>query len=123
MDVGSNSSHIKSQKAESQLVQLSEEMEENKVKNKRSKWDTNDTDKVHEFETPIKISLKGILAQLLENVDKNDKRKVISLGLGDPTSHSCFQTTHVAEQAVAEAMQSKKFNGYSPGVGLLQTRK
>ncbi|KAG5235437.1 aminotransferase TAT [Salix suchowensis] len=70
------------------------------------------------------ISIKAIVSLLLESVDENNhSRSVISLGMGDPTAHSCFHTTHVAPEAVVDALQSGKFNGYAPPVGLPQTRR
>ncbi|KAJ6298156.1 hypothetical protein OIU76_019320 [Salix suchowensis] len=79
----------------------------------------------YEMETPKNITIKGILSLLMESIDddKNHSRSVISLGMGDPTAHSCFHTTHVAQEAVVDALQSDKFNGYAPTVGLPQTRR
>ncbi|KAL0285012.1 UNVERIFIED_CONTAM: putative aminotransferase TAT2 [Sesamum radiatum] len=60
----------------------------------------------------------------MANTDANgDAKKVISLGMGDPTAYSCFYTTSAAQEAVVDALRSAKFNGYSPTVGLPQTRK
>lgn len=77
----------------------------------------------HEVDTASTITIKGILSLLVQNVDEKNGKRLISLGMGDPTLYSCFRTTHVAEEAVVEALQSEKFNGYSPTVGLLQTRR
>ncbi|EOY13098.1 Tyrosine transaminase family protein [Theobroma cacao] len=77
----------------------------------------------HEMETASTITIKGILSLLMQNVDEKNGKRLISLGIGDPTVYSCFHTTHVAGEAVAEALQSEKFNGYSPTVGLPQTRR
>lgn len=73
--------------------------------------------------TSATITIKGILSLLLQNVDENDNRRLISLGMGDPTAYSCFHTTQVAQEAVVDAIQSDKFNGYAPTVGLPQTRR
>uniref|UniRef100_A0A5B6Z5S0 Putative aminotransferase TAT2 n=1 Tax=Davidia involucrata TaxID=16924 RepID=A0A5B6Z5S0_DAVIN len=73
-------------------------------------------------ETPSNITIKGIFSLLMANIDASDKRRVISLGMGDPTAYSCFHTTAVAEQAVVDTLRSQKFNGYAPTVGLPQTR-
>lgn len=48
---------------------------------------------------------------------------MISLGIGDPTAHSCFHTTNEAKEAVVESLLIDKFNGYSPSAGLPTTRK
>ena len=76
-------------------------------------------------ETPTNVTIKGILGLLMANLDDDDekKKRVISLGMGDPTAFSCFTTTCVAENAVVEALTCQKFNGYSPTVGLPQTRR
>nr|URX65374.1 tyrosine aminotransferase [Gymnema sylvestre] len=75
-----------------------------------------------EFEAPTNITIKGILRLLMANVDSDNGKRVISLGLGDPTASSCFSAPAVAQQAVVDALCSNKFNGYPPTVGLPQTR-
>ncbi|KAK1418078.1 hypothetical protein QVD17_27217 [Tagetes erecta] len=74
-----------------------------------------------EIETPKNVTIKGILGMLMASID-DEKKRLISLGMGDPTAFSCFTTTSVAEDAVVDALSSHKFNGYSPTVGLPQTR-
>lgn len=76
-----------------------------------------------EFEAPKNITIKGILSLLMESIDEEDDKSVISLGIGDPSAYSCFRTTPVAQQAVIHALQSDNFNGYAPTVGLPQTRR
>lgn len=86
----------------------------------------NDKKQNREVETPTNITIKGILGLLMANIeacDGDDKKKVISLGMGDPTAYSCFHSPALAQQAVADTLSSYKFNGYSPTVGLPQTRK
>ncbi|KAJ4726363.1 Tyrosine aminotransferase [Melia azedarach] len=73
--------------------------------------------------TASTITIKGILSLLTQSVNEKDEKRLISLGMGDPTAHSCFHTTHVAPEAVVDALQSDKFNGYAPTVGLPQTRR
>lgn len=77
----------------------------------------------HEVETPSRITIKGILSLLMDSVDAEDGKRVVSLGMGDPSAYTCFRTTRVAEDAVVDALQSQKFNGYSPTVGLPQARR
>ncbi|KAL5738163.1 hypothetical protein ACOSP7_030924 [Xanthoceras sorbifolium] len=78
----------------------------------------------HGVDTASTITIKGILSLLMQNVDeKDDEKRVISLGMGDPSAHSCFSTTHVAPHAVSVALQSSNFNGYAPTPGLPQTRR
>jgi len=76
--------------------------------------------------TTSTITIKGILSLLMESItteeDEGGKR-VISLGMGDPTLYSCFRTTQVSLQAVSDSLLSNKFHGYSPTVGLPQARR
>ncbi|XP_015059661.1 probable aminotransferase TAT2 isoform X1 [Solanum pennellii] len=78
-----------------------------------------------ELETPTNITIKKILGLLMGIIDGDGERKreVISLGIGDPTAHSCFHTTNEAKEAVVESLLIDKFNGYSPSAGLPTTRK
>ena len=73
--------------------------------------------------TPATITIKGILGLLMESTDDKDQKRVISLGMGDPTAYSCFHTPHVAQDSVLQSLQSHNFNGYAPTVGLIQTRR
>ena len=79
----------------------------------------------YESKTTSTITIKGILSLLMESIDENpgDGKRVISLGMGDPTLTTCFHTTNIAEEAVSDALQSHKFHGYAPTAGLLQARK
>lgn len=75
------------------------------------------------YTAPSTITIKGILGLLMENIDESNEKRVISLGMGDPTAYSCFRTAHVAQDAVLDSLHSQKFNGYAPTVGLPQTRR
>ncbi|XP_020238044.1 probable aminotransferase TAT2 [Cajanus cajan] len=70
------------------------------------------------------ITIKGFISLLMETIDENggDSKRVISLGMGDPTLTSYFPISNVAEEAVSEALRSHKFRGYAPTAGLLQAR-
>ncbi|KAL7600853.1 hypothetical protein Lser_V15G25095 [Lactuca serriola] len=75
------------------------------------------------MQTPTNITIKGILGILMSCLDEKNKKRVISLGMGDPTAYSCFTTTHLVQDSVVQTLESHKFNGYSPTIGLPQTRK
>lgn len=68
------------------------------------------------------ITIKGIIGLIMSQIDEDNQKDVISLGMGDPTAFSCFTTSYVAEEAVARTLSSAKFNGYAPTQGLPQTR-
>ncbi|TKY66469.1 aminotransferase TAT2 [Spatholobus suberectus] len=79
----------------------------------------------YESKTTSTITIKGILSLLVESIDENcdgGSKRVISLGMGDPTLATCFHTPKVVEEAVAATLQSHKFHGYAPTAGLLQAR-
>uniref|UniRef100_A0A803LVH8 Aminotransferase class I/classII large domain-containing protein n=1 Tax=Chenopodium quinoa TaxID=63459 RepID=A0A803LVH8_CHEQI len=69
------------------------------------------------------ITIKGIIGLIMSQIDEDDEKEVISLGMGDPTAYSCFTTSNVAMEGVVDALSSAKFNGYAPTQGLPQTRK
>lgn len=75
------------------------------------------------METPTNVTIKGILGILMASLDEENKKRVISLGMGDPTAYSCFTTTDVVQDSVVQTLESQKFNGYAPTIGLPQTRK
>ncbi|KAL8512240.1 hypothetical protein ACS0TY_018623 [Phlomoides rotata] len=77
--------------------------------------------RVQEMEAPNNITIKGMLGLLSDAADEGGK-KLISLGIGDPTAYSCFYTCSAAQQPLLNALNSRNFNGYSPTVGLPQTR-
>ena len=74
-------------------------------------------------DTASTITIKGILSLLVQNADENNGRRLISLGMGDPSAYSCFHTTRIAQDAVVDSLESEKFNGYAPTAGLPQTRR
>ncbi|XP_048127033.1 probable aminotransferase TAT2 [Rhodamnia argentea] len=69
------------------------------------------------------ITVRGILYQLMDNLNKDDDRVVVPLGHGDPSHFPCFRTTPVAEDAIVDAVRSAKFNCYGPTVGILPARR
>ncbi|GKF26754.1 hypothetical protein Tco_0082648, partial [Tanacetum coccineum] len=58
----------------------------------------------------------------MASLDEDSEKRVISLGMGDPTAHTCFTTTDVAQLSVVQTLESQKYNGYAPVVGLPQAR-
>ncbi|XP_076923588.1 putative aminotransferase TAT2 [Bidens hawaiensis] len=73
--------------------------------------------------TPTNVTIKGTLGTLMASIDEDKKMNLISLGMGDPTAYSCFTTNTVVQDSVVQTLESQRFNGYSPTVGLPQTRK
>ncbi|VVA99918.1 unnamed protein product [Arabis nemorensis] len=68
-------------------------------------------------------TVRDFLNLLVDNLDRNDARPVIPLGLGDPSPFPSFRTDPAAVEAVCEALRSSKFNHYPSLSGLPLTRK
>lgn len=83
--------------------------------------------KKQEIDTAQTITIKGIIGLIMSHIndhkDDDNKKGVISLGMGDPTIHSCFTTTADVQNAVSDALSSHRYNGYAPTSGLPQARK
>lgn len=75
------------------------------------------------MEKPTNVTIKGIIGILMASLDVENKKRVISLGMGDPTAYTCFTTSDVVRDSVVQTLESQNFNGYAPTVGLPQTRK
>ncbi|KAJ0054558.1 hypothetical protein Pint_02304 [Pistacia integerrima] len=68
-------------------------------------------------------NIEGVNEVLMANLNKDDDRPVISLGLGDPSVFQCFRTTALADDAIVDAVRSAKFNGYAPILGIPPARR
>ncbi|CAM0913557.1 unnamed protein product [Alopecurus aequalis] len=64
------------------------------------------------------MSIRAVVGLLSSSVDASATRSVVPLANGDPTASACFQTAPEAEDAVVDALRSRRHNGYSPGVGV-----
>ncbi|KAK2990103.1 hypothetical protein RJ640_028743 [Escallonia rubra] len=69
------------------------------------------------------LTVRDVLATIMENLDGADQRPTIPLGHGDPSAFPCFRTTLVAEDAIVESVKSAKFNCYAPAGGILPARR
>jgi tyrosine aminotransferase len=47
----------------------------------------------------------------------------VQLAQGDPTASACYQTAPEAEDAVVDALLSRKHNGYSSTMGVPHARR
>ncbi|XP_058213045.1 nicotianamine aminotransferase 1-like [Rhododendron vialii] len=68
-------------------------------------------------------SIRTVLMNTMGKIDPRDPRPTIPLGHGDPSAFPCFRTTPVAEDAIADAVRSAKFNGYALQVGIPPARR
>ncbi|XP_029653064.1 tyrosine aminotransferase-like [Octopus sinensis] len=80
-------------------------------------WVAPASDFAHKSINPIRR-----LVDTMKLVPNKDKDKIV-LTIGDPTVYGNMCLPQVAEDAVVAAIQSKKYNGYGPSVGLECARK
>ncbi|KAG5553583.1 hypothetical protein RHGRI_011464 [Rhododendron griersonianum] len=69
------------------------------------------------------LTIRGVINDMLGNINRSDPRSVIPLGLGDPAAFPCFRTTQIADDAINDAVRSAGFNGYASTVGILPARR
>ncbi|OEL28666.1 Nicotianamine aminotransferase A [Dichanthelium oligosanthes] len=69
------------------------------------------------------MSIRAVLDRVFSSVDASGPRPVLTLGSGDPTASACFMPPPEAEDAIVDALRSRKHNGYSPTVGVLPARR
>ena len=91
------------------------------MENGTNKWGFEDAE--NRPDTTTTITIKGLISLLMANIDEGNNKRLISLGMGDPSVHTCFHTSHVATESVVDAVESNKYNGYAPTSGLPQARK
>ncbi|GLT46373.1 hypothetical protein SLA2020_201330 [Shorea laevis] len=56
------------------------------------------------------MTMREVLGILMENLNKDDPRPVVSLANGDPSRFECFRTAIAAEDAIVETLRSAKCN-------------
>ncbi|OEL22488.1 Nicotianamine aminotransferase A [Dichanthelium oligosanthes] len=70
-----------------------------------------------------KMSIRAVRFKISASVDARDPRPVLPLAHGDPSVFPAFRTAAEAEDAVAAALRTGKFNCYPAGVGLPDARR
>ncbi|XP_015820851.1 tyrosine aminotransferase [Nothobranchius furzeri] len=88
-----------------------------KVKSRRQMWDVQPSEMANNTLNPIRAIVDGM--KLTPNPDK----PMIALSIGDPTVFGNLPTDDAVLQAMKDAIDSQKFNGYAPSVGYLQSRQ
>ncbi|XP_029009970.1 tyrosine aminotransferase [Betta splendens] len=88
-----------------------------KAKSRRLRWDVKASDMANSTLNPIRAIVDGM--KLTPNKDK----AMIALSIGDPTVFGNLPTDEAVLQAMRDAVDSHKFNGYAPSVGYLRSRQ
>ncbi|PSS16423.1 Tyrosine aminotransferase [Actinidia chinensis var. chinensis] len=72
--------------------------------------------------TASAITIRGVLNEVMDNIEESGPRPIIPLGHGDPSAFPCFRTAQIAEEAIVDAVRSAQFNGYASTVGIPPAR-
>ncbi|XP_019965220.1 tyrosine aminotransferase [Paralichthys olivaceus] len=88
-----------------------------KVKSRRQRWEVKPSEMANNTLNPIRSIVDEM--KLTPNRDK----PMIALSIGDPTVFGNLPTDEVVLQAVKDAVDSQKYNGYAPSVGYLTSRQ
>ncbi|KAF8693990.1 hypothetical protein HU200_038563 [Digitaria exilis] len=72
------------------------------------------------LEAASAVSIRALVHGLYNCVDRSDPRPLAPLGHGDPSPFACFRAAAAAEEAVAAAATSGKYNSYPTAAGLTE---
>lgn len=88
-----------------------------KVKGRKVGWSVKPSDMSNKTFNPIRTIVEGM------KVKPNPNKTMISLSIGDPTVFGNLPTDPEVTQAMKEALDSGKYNGYAPSIGYLSSRE
>ncbi|KAM9375493.1 tyrosine aminotransferase [Pholidichthys leucotaenia] len=88
-----------------------------KAKSRRQRWEVKPSEMANNTLNPIRAIVDGM--KLTPNTDK----PMIALSIGDPTVFGNLPTDEAVRQALKDAIDSQKYDGYAPSVGYLESRQ
>ncbi|MEJ1276057.1 tyrosine aminotransferase [Cricetulus griseus] len=88
-----------------------------KMKGRRARWNVKPSDMSNKTFNPIRAIVDNM------KVKPNPNKTVISLSIGDPTVFGNLPTDPEVTQAMKDALDSGKYNGYAPSIGYLSSRE
>lgn len=88
-----------------------------------SKWKFEGNNGMDRTNTVHKMNIRVVLQMLMDNINKHENRAAIPLGHGDPSVFESFRSCNAAEDAIADALRSAKYNCYAPSIGILPARR
>ncbi|KAL6073802.1 hypothetical protein STEG23_033654, partial [Scotinomys teguina] len=88
-----------------------------KMKGRKARWNVRPSDMSNNTFNPIRAIVDNM------KVKPNPNKTVISLSIGDPTVFGNLPTDPEVTQAMKDALDSGKYNGYAPSIGYLSSRE
>ncbi|RXM29569.1 Tyrosine aminotransferase [Acipenser ruthenus] len=88
-----------------------------KMKIRKPKWNIRASEMSRKTFNPIRAIVDSM------NVEPNPSKNMIALSIGDPTIFGNLPTDDNVLQAMKEAIDSMKFNGYAPAIGYQKSRE
>ncbi|XP_016019997.1 tyrosine aminotransferase [Rousettus aegyptiacus] len=88
-----------------------------KVKGRQPGWSVRPSDMANRTYNPIRAIVDNM------KLEPNPDKPTISLSLGDPTLFGNLPTDPEITQALKDALDSGKYNGYAPSIGYLSSRE
>ncbi|CAO2609922.1 Tyrosine aminotransferase [Lemmus lemmus] len=88
-----------------------------KMKGRKARWNVRPSDMSNKTFNPIRAIVDNM------KVKPNPNKTVISLSIGDPTVFGNLPTDPEVTQAMKDALDSGKYNGYAPSIGYLSSRE
>ncbi|KAK1163456.1 tyrosine aminotransferase [Acipenser oxyrinchus oxyrinchus] len=88
-----------------------------KMKLRKPKWNIKASEMSRKTFNPIRAIVDNM------NVEPNPSKNMIALSIGDPTIFGNLPTDDSVLQAMKEAIDSKRFNGYAPAIGYQKSRE
>ncbi|XP_020819403.1 tyrosine aminotransferase [Phascolarctos cinereus] len=88
-----------------------------KMKGRKARWAVRASDMSKKTFNPIRAIVDSM------KVQPNANKTMISLSIGDPTVFGNLPTDSEVTQAMKDALDSGKYNGYAPSIGYLSSRE
>nr|AHM92281.1 tyrosine aminotransferase [Eonycteris spelaea] len=88
-----------------------------KVKGRKTEWSVRPSDMANRTYNPIRAIVDSM------KMEPNPDKTTIALSIGDPTLFGNLPTDPEIIQALKDALDSGKYNGYAPSIGYLSSRE
>ncbi|XP_026865498.2 tyrosine aminotransferase [Electrophorus electricus] len=99
------------------LISAQPSVSPTKLKSRRQRWNVRPSEMSKNTLNPIRAIVDGM------KLTPNPHKSMIALSIGDPTVFGNLPTSESVLQAMKDAIDSHKYNGYAPSVGYQKSRE